>query len=272
MNRTRHSGTRHPEPSGLRILVSYRRVSSQARKQNPLKPAPVPAKSGWVPERRAKRESRVDQAYAEIRRRILDNHYAPGHQVLEQELAADLGMSRTPVREALVRLQNERFVQLIPRHGMRVVPLSIHELRDVYEVLTALELTAIERLIRAELDDESLMAIEKSVDEMDLAVRKKDVDAWAQADERFHRSLVTLCGNRRLAEMVEMLWEQGHRARMTTVRLRASLEQSNREHRAVLDAIRQRDWRQARARHAKHRARAMTEILNLLQQTRLGSF
>ena len=72
--------------------------------------------------------------------------------------------------------------------------------------------------------------------------------------------------------MVELLWEQGHRARMTTVRLRASLEQSNREHRGLLDAIRQRDWRQARTRHAKHRERAMTEIINLLQQTRLGSF
>jgi DNA-binding GntR family transcriptional regulator len=247
-------------------------VSIQARKNTQPKATAAPAKSGPAPEHRGRRQSRVEQAYVEIRRRILDNYYAPGHHVLEHELAADLGMSRTPVREALVRLQNERFVQLIPRHGMRVVPLSIQELREVYEVLTSLELTAIERLVRAELDKESLAAIEKSVDEMDAAVRKKDVDAWAKADERFHRTLVTLCGNQRLAAMVEMLWEQGHRARMTTVRLRASLEQSNREHRALLDAIRRGDWRQARARHAKHRARAMTEILNLLQQTRLGSF
>ena len=261
------------ERSRLRtVLVSYRRVSTQARKKAPPKAASAPARSGLVQERRGKRESRVDQAYAEIRRRILDNHYAPGHHVLEQELAADLGMSRTPVREALVRLQNERFVQLIPRHGMRVVPLSIQELREVYEVLTSLELTAIDRLARLDLEEEALATIEKTVDEMDQAVRKKDVDAWAKADERFHRILVTLCGNQRLATMVEMLWEQGHRARMTTVRLRASLEQSNREHRALLNAIRQRDWRQARTRHAKHRERAMTEILNLLHQTRLGSF
>ena len=255
----------------MAVLVSYRRVSSQARKNQPKAPL-VPVKPGLGQERRGKRESRVDQAYAEIRRRILDNYYAPGHQVLEQELAADLGMSRTPVREALVRLQNERFVQLIPRHGMRVVPLSIQELREVYEVLTSLELTAIERLARAELDEEALAAIEKPVDEMDSAVKKRDVDAWAQADERFHRTLVTLCGNHRLAAMVETLWEQSHRARMTTVRLRASLELSNREHRALLDAIRQGDWRQARTRHAKHRERAMAEIVNLLHQTRLGSF
>ena len=247
-------------------------MSTQARKKTQLTTAPAPIRTGLEHQRRGKRESRVDQAYAEIRRRILDNHYAPGHQVLEQELAADLGMSRTPVREALVRLQNERFVQLIPRHGMRVVPLSLQELRDVYEVLTSLELTAIERLARLELEEESLASIEKTIDEMDLAARRKDVDAWASADERFHRMLVTLSGNGRLAAMVEMLWEQGHRARMTTVRLRASLEQSNREHRGLLNAIRERDWRQARVRHAKHRERAMTEILNLLQQTRLASF
>jgi DNA-binding GntR family transcriptional regulator len=258
--------------SWRRVLVSYARVATQALKKVHPKTAPALVKSGPDHQRRGRRESRVDQAYAEIRRRILDNHYAPGHQVLEQELAADLGMSRTPVREALVRLQNERFVQLIPRHGMRVVPLSLQDLREVYEVLTALELTAIDRLSRLELHDEQLAAIEATVDEMDHAARKKDVDGWAKADERFHRILVTLCGNQRLGAMVEMLWEQGHRARMTTVRLRASLEQSNREHRALLDAIRQRDWRQARTRHAKHRERAMTEILNLLHQTRLGSF
>ena len=182
------------------VLVSYRLVSTQARKKNPPQAAPAAFKTGPRQERSGKRESRVDQAYAEIRRRILDNHYAPGHHVLEQELAADLGMSRTPVREALVRLQNERFVQLIPRHGMRVVPLSIQELREVYEVLTSLELTAIDRLSRLDLEEEALATIEKTVDEMDLAVRKKDVDAWAKADERFHRMLVTLCGNQRLVD------------------------------------------------------------------------
>src|SRR5882757_2651772 len=77
---------------------------------------------------KAVKESLVDRAYREIRRRILDNEYPPAHQVLEHELAAELGMSRTPVREALIRLKNEKFIQIIPRHGMRVVPLSLAEL------------------------------------------------------------------------------------------------------------------------------------------------
>jgi DNA-binding FadR family transcriptional regulator len=84
--------------------------------------------------------------------------------------------------------------------------------------------------------------------------------------------LFTSSGNARLAEMADALWEQGHRARTTTAHLRPSLELSTIEHRAVVDAIRRGDWRDARARHARHRARATGDIIKLLQRTRLGSF
>jgi DNA-binding GntR family transcriptional regulator len=224
------------------------------------------------PRGRGTRESLVDRAYREIRRRILDNHYGPGHQVLELELAADLGMSRTPIREALVRLQNERFVQIIPRHGMRVVPMSVQDLREVYEVVTALELAAIERLTRIKLEDHNFSAIEDALDEMDQALKKSDLDAWNQADERFHWMLVVLCGNARLADMVDTVWDQGHRARMTTVQLRDSLDQSNREHRALVRAVRRGDAKVACALHAKHRARTTDEMIRILQQAKLASF
>lgn len=215
--------------------------------------------------------SRVDQAYDEIRRRIINNEYPPSHQVLEHELAAELGMSRTPVREALIRLENEKFVQIIPRHGMRVVPLSLNDLRDVYEVLTALEVAAIERLARSSPADGSMAALDLALNDMDTALKKRDIDGWVKADERFHRTVIDLCGNARLASMAFMLWDQGHRARLTTVRLRPALETSNREHRAVVDAIRRGDWRAAVAKHTKHRARTSREIIHLLEQCRLGS-
>jgi len=214
--------------------------------------------------------SLVERAYSEIRRRILDNEYPPAHQVLELELAAELDMSRTPVREALVRLQNENFVQLIPRHGMRVVPLSVSDLYDMYEVLTALELTAIERLARSQPTETELASIGEALDEMDQALRRHDMDAWTKADERFHRTLVGMCGNTRLVAMADTLWDQGHRARMTTVRLRPALEQSNQEHRAVVESIRRGDWREAHARHRRHRARTSNEIIKLLEQTGLA--
>lgn len=220
--------------------------------------------------REGARESLVDRAYREIRRRILDNDYPPSHQVLEQELAAELEMSRTPVREALVRLKDEGFVQLIPRHGMRVVPLSIPDLREMYDVLLALELAAIETLARQRPTVETLAPVQQTLDDMDQALARKDVDAWVDADERFHRGLVGLCGNTRLVVMVDTLWDQGHRARRTTVRLRGALNPSNEEHRALLGAISAGNWQDARVVHEKHFRRTSREIVGLLEQFQLA--
>ncbi|MGH9159254.1 MAG: GntR family transcriptional regulator, partial [Vicinamibacteraceae bacterium] len=211
----------------------------------------------------------VERAYREIRRRILENQYPPAHQALEQELAAEMGMSRTPVREALVRLQNENLVQLIPRHGMRVVPLSVRDLHDLYEAHTALELAAVERLARSRPDGQVLAPLRKMVDDMDAALRRRNLEMWVEADERFHRTITELCGNTRLAAMADMLWDQGHRAHVTTVRLRTSLERSNEEHRAILEAIQRGDWRQARAGHGRHRVRTTHEIIEVLEHYRL---
>jgi len=216
-------------------------------------------------------ESLVDRAYREIRRRILDNEYPPAHQVLEHELAAELDMSRTPVREALIRLKNEKFVQIIPRHGMRVVPLSLDDLRDVYEVLTALELMAIELLSRSQSNGNATAALGQAVVEMEHAVRDQDADARVRAIERFHRALIDHCGNTWLASTAYQLWDQGHRARMATGRLRTDLEQSNLEYRAVAEAIARGDVPAAVRHHREHRERTSRVILGLLQQYRLAS-
>lgn len=82
------------------------------------------------------------RAYGEIKRRILDNEMPAGFQALEQELAELLEMSRTPVREALVRLADEGMVEVRPRHGMRVLPLSSADMREIYQILASLESTA----------------------------------------------------------------------------------------------------------------------------------
>src|SRR5664279_1680646 len=81
----------------------------------------------------------VEQAYRAIRQPIVDNVYPPGYRALELEFADDLKISRTPVREALQRLQAEGLVEIIPRHGARVLPVSPDDMREIYQVLIALE-------------------------------------------------------------------------------------------------------------------------------------
>ena len=108
------------------------------------------------------RASQAQRAYGAIKRQILDNEMPAGFQALEHELAARLGMSRTPVREALIRLEREGLIEIVPRKGMRVVPISTEDMREIYEVITALEARAAERLAerrpsRDDLDRKSVV-------------------------------------------------------------------------------------------------------------------
>ena len=213
--------------------------------------------------------SLVEQAYGEIKQRILDNQYHPGYQALENEVAEDLGMSRTPVREALIRLKHEGLVELIPRRGMRVVPVVADDMKEIYDVLTSLESMAAELLARRRPDASTLEPMKKATHDMEKALADDDLDAWAEADERFHRALIDLCGNGRLASMANTVRDQGHRARMVTLRLRDKPLASADEHHRVLKAIEAGDWQAARDVHYEHRKRASRELTRILEKYRL---
>jgi DNA-binding GntR family transcriptional regulator len=87
------------------------------------------------------REKSTDAVYQALREKILSNELRPGTQMLEQELVQLFGVSRTPVREALIRLQNEHLVQIVPRHGVRVRNVSMTDIEEVFQVQTSLEAT-----------------------------------------------------------------------------------------------------------------------------------
>lgn len=215
------------------------------------------------------RGSLVEVAYRAIRSRILDNVYPPGLQVLEQALATELGISRTPVREALIRLQKEGLVEVIPRHGMRVLTVSPTDMKEIYEILTALEGMAAELVARRKLPEGELAPLERASRDMSKALRADDLDAWADADERFHRHLIDLSGNRLLAQAVLNFWDRAHRVRRLTLRLRPRPLNSTKEHAALVERIRAGDPRGANEVNRAHRERASRELLELLERYRL---
>jgi len=225
------------------------------------KPAPRPAEPAGT--------SLVDGAYRAMRAKILDNVWAPGHRALEQELALELGMSRTPVREALIRLQEEGLVEVVPRHGMSVLPVSADDMRDIYEMLTALESTAAELAVRRRPGEAQLKPLLDASRDMARALKEDDLDAWAAADESFHRHLVALSGNRLLIDAVQNCWDRAHRARMVTLRMRPKPTHSTREHMEVVENIRSGDARAAFEAHRAHRERGSRELLAILEHYRL---
>ena len=213
--------------------------------------------------------SLAEAAYHAIRSRILDNAWPPGYRALEQELALALGMSRTPVREAMMRLAKEGLVEVRSRHGMCVLPVSADDMRDIYEVLTALESMAVELVARHRPGPKELEPLIKASRDMAKAVKADDLDAWAAADERFHRHIVELCGNRLLIDAVQNCWDRAHRARMVTLRMRPKPVNSTREHLDVVDKIRAGDARGAFEAHRAHRERGSRELLAILERYRL---
>jgi DNA-binding GntR family transcriptional regulator len=210
----------------------------------------------------------TEAAYGAIKARILDGEYAPGSQVLEQEIAAALGLSRTPVREALVRLQQEGLLEIVPRHGVRISVLSPADMREIYEVLVSLEPMAVELLARRRPSRDELSPMVEACDAMEaaLAASPPRLVDWAAADERYHLGLAQLCGNRRLAAMIMTVWEQAHRARMFTLRLREAPHRSTKEHRAVLDAILAGDASLARSLYEAHRRRGGEELMAIIER------
>jgi DNA-binding GntR family transcriptional regulator len=216
----------------------------------------------------ADRQSQAEFAYEKLRQLVLDGTLPAGAQMLEQEAAARLSMSRTPVREAMVRLRQEGMVEIRPRHGMRVLPISAADMAEIYEVLTALEGAAAEAVARRGIPARQLGVLRGAVRDMDKALERDDLAAWAEADERFHSHLVELSGNQRLIQMVAQLWDQAHRARMLTLRLRPRPINSNREHEALVEAMAAGKPDLARKTHEDHRRRAGTMLIELLE--RLG--
>ena len=214
--------------------------------------------------------SYTGKAYRTIKRNIMDNCYPPGYQALEQELATELGMSRTPVREALIRLEREGLVELVSRRGMRVIPLSPRDMKEIYEVLTGLETLALSLMDGKDPSTVDLDPLEKSLDQMEAALTQDDLDAWADADAQFHLTLLSFCNNQRLTSMAATLSDQAHRARMMTLRMRPRPDQSNIEHRQVLEALKKGQWETARHLHHQHRTRTAETLLDILEYYRLS--
>ncbi|MEM7060801.1 MAG: GntR family transcriptional regulator [Pseudomonadota bacterium] len=217
------------------------------------------------------RSTRVDDVYAQLRRDILDTRLLPGSQVPEPELALRMGVSRTPVREALIKLQAEGLIELIPRHGVRILPVSADDMREIYGILIALEPEVAAEAAQRQQSEQSFTALETAMAKMEAALEGGDLRAWANADDDFHRALLALGENRRMTQFISTLFDQAHRARMVTVRLRSDSKRSTQEHRKILRAITAGRPDEARALFRSHRERTAGVLLSILEETQLRS-
>lgn len=207
-----------------------------------------------------------EDAYRIIKSKVIGNDLPGGFQILEDELARELAMSRTPVREALLRLESEGLIELVPRHGMRVIPIALKDIREAYQLLGFLETAAAEMIAHRIPNRHEVAVLQCEVDAMEAGLAAGDIEAWAAADERFHRCLVDLSGNSRLAKMANTMLDQTERFRRFTMRLRKKPSHFVSSHGQLVRLIGKRDIDGIRRVHLDHKSRWLEEMTELVER------
>ena len=160
----------------------------------------------------------------------------PGERLMEIHLAEKLGVSRTPIREAIRKLELEGLVINIPRRGAQVAEISERGLRDVLEVRRALD-TFCAELACERISDEEKEALKKACTDFEDAVATKDASVIAKADVAFHDIIIGATGNERLVALLNNLAEQMYRYRFEYIKDVSQHKKIIEEHRVLLDAI-----------------------------------
>lgn len=212
--------------------------------------------------------SLVEAAYDALKAAVRSNVFPPGHRATEADIARQLGMSRTPVHEAIIRLQAEGLVQVLSRRGVLICPISAEDILEIYDVLVAVEGMAAALLSRLPEEERARSAdiLDAETAAMEAALEAEDLLAWAAADDRFHELLTRLCGNGRLDKAAAMVRDQSHRARLYTLHLRRRPTDSAGEHRQITEAVRLAEPDRAEQAARAHRMRARDALAPLLAQ------
>src|SRR6187431_1600546 len=146
--------------------------------------------------------SRADEVYEALKRDVAEFNLVPGDRFTENELSERLGVSRTPVRQALFRLQQEGFVEVLFRSGWRVLPFDFEQFEQLYDLRMVLETTAVHRICADDRRvDRGLLAQLAAIWLVPVPERSSDREQVAQWDEQFHCALVTAAGNAEMARV-----------------------------------------------------------------------
>ena len=211
-----------------------------------------------------------DLVFNTLRQAILKGELKPGERLMEIQLAEKLGVSRTPIREAIRKLELEGLVLMIPRRGAEVAKISHKSLQDVLEVRGALEELATD-LACQRIDEEQLAALHEAEDRFKKAVATSTEMEIAEADEAYHDIIYNATGNKRLIQMINNLREQMYRYRLEYIKDEAQRGTLINEHEKILEAIRIRDIIRAKALMKEHiDNQEMTVSKNLNEQEEAG--
>lgn len=201
------------------------------------------------------------QVFDKIRSDILNGKYKRGEELVEISIGKELGISRTPVREAIRQLELEGLVQLVPNKGAFVTGISEKDVRDIYLIRARLEGLAA-RMAAKNITPELLDAMEETVVLSEYHAKKEHYEQVCEMDSKFHKLLYKASGSRILEHTLTDFHQYVQRVRMASIMKKRRMEKSNDEHDAILTAIREHDEEKAELVATRHISNTVENLKN----------
>jgi len=175
-----------------------------------------------------------------IKTAIIKGKFKPGEKISEGDLAESMGISRTPLREAFRKLENEGFIQIIPRKGAVVADIDTEEAINLYEIKSTLEGLAA-RLAAGKMKEKAIGKLEKVNEELKELIDKNDLESFYRVHTRFHEGFVKLCGNKRLIQIISNLNDHFNRFGIISLTLPGQFEKAIEQHAEIIEAFKSGD-------------------------------
>lgn len=206
-----------------------------------------------------------DVVFNTLRQAILEGKLKPGERLMEIKLANSLGVSRTPVREAIHMLELEGLVTMVPRKGAQVANITEQDLKEVLEVRQGLEELVV-RFACQRITKEQLEKLKKSAEKFKMLIYSRDLTALAQADVEFHEIIYEAAGNKRMNQILNNLREQMYRYRIEYLKDLKAREGLAREHMLLYQALADGDYEHARKIIDQHILNQQNAILQSMRE------
>ncbi|MBI5586293.1 MAG: GntR family transcriptional regulator [Deltaproteobacteria bacterium] len=209
-----------------------------------------------MPDSRLKRLTLKEQAYRSLRDMIASHRFSSGKWINLEQLSKELGVSRTPVQQAMKQLEKEGLVTHVPNQGIRMAVMTLEMARDLYQVREVLEGLAA-ALAAERIDQETVSRMKRVLAEQAAIIREKDLLAYSVSDFKFHQLIYDSCGNWLLKEQLDII---KRRSRPLVCDVTPILPDLVADHQQVVEAFRKKDPRQAEQAMRRHNRR-MREII-----------
>jgi len=199
-------------------------------------------------------------AYAEIKKAIMDHSIAPGQTLFERDLSEKLGISRTPVREAIQQLEMEGWLKSVPRKGIYVNDISIQDVEEIIQLRKANEMLVMELVISRITEKEFRILEEMYTKQSAIA----DTKSFISSDTNFHLYLAELSGNHRLVHLMKTLSDQIHWFGIQALTQSGRTDDALKEHAYIIETIKNKEIERARSAIYEHIEKTRVAILSSL--------